>query len=373
VPYAPTAPGERLLELDVLRGLALFGVLLENLQHFAVPSYTAYAAGPHATALDLIALDAIRLLCDNKVYAIFAFLFGYGIALQMQRISSGFVGIHIWRMAVLFLIGVAHGMVWEGDILSTYALLGLLLIPLRKRSDGVLIAVGVGGFIAPALVSLGLLQWGDSLELAARDALSESIAVHTYPLRQTSFAFGAFALGLAGGRAGLLSNAARFTARTRRAFWPAAALGILCSGAAIPLLRSPGQGSLSGWGVGIEALLAVGTPALAFAYLYLAMRACTRPAWRPWLAPIADVGRTTLTNYLLQSTIGIGILARTGLGPLGPLTPPLGCAVAVLIFAGQVVVSRWWLSRFRFGPVEWFWRAVTYASLPPMRVEKPDA
>jgi len=373
VPHAPTAPGDRLLQLDVLRGLALFGVLLENLQHFVVPSYAAFAAGPAATALDHAALGAVRALCDNKVYAIFAFLFGYGVALQMRRVDSSFVGLQIWRMAILFLIGVAHMLLWDGDILTTYALLGVLLLPLRNRSNGVLGGVAIGGLVAPSLVFVGLVTWAGTLDLAVRNALAESVAAHTYSLRQSAFAFGAIALGLAAGRSGALSDPARFVARTRRALLPALLVGGVCNIAAVPLLRSPGQGSLSGSGAAIEILLAVGTPALAFAYIHLALALCARPSWSARLGPIADVGRATLTNYLLQSAIGVGVLAHTGLGPLGPITPPAGIVVAVALFAAQVAASRWWLARFRFGPVEWLWRAATYATLPPMRVARPGS
>jgi uncharacterized protein len=368
VPLAPTAPGERLVQLDVLRGLALFGVLLENLQHFVVPSYAAFAAGPDATWLDQTALGAVRLLCDNKVYAIFAFLFGYGIALQMRRTESGFVGIHLWRMAILFLIGVAHSMLWDGDILATYALLGILLLPLRNRRDSVLRSVTVGGLVAPSLVFLSLVAWAGTLDLTARDALAESVAAHTYPLRQSSFAFAAFTLGLASGRRGALADAARFVARTRSALVPALVVGGLCNIAALPLLDSPGQGSLSKSGIAIEVLLAIATPTLAFVYVHLALHLFTRPDWSARLRPIADVGRTTLTNYLLQSAVGVAVLARTGLGPLGPITPPVGIVLAVALFAAQVAASRWWLARFRFGPVEWLWRAATYGTLPPLRV-----
>lgn len=372
MPLAPTAPGERLLQLDVLRGLALFGVLLENLQHFVAPSYVAFVAGPDATGLDRGALGLIRLLCDNKVYALFAFLFGYGIALQVQRLDSSFVGIHLWRMAILFLIGVAHSLVWNGDILTTYALLGVLLLPLRNRPDRVLGAVAIGGLAAPSVVFLGLTAWASTLDPAARGALAESVALETYPLRQSAFAFGAFALGLAAGRRGALADPARFVARTRRALVPALLVGGLCNLAALPLLSSPGQGSLSGAGIAIEILVAVGTPALAFAYVHLALALCARPFWSARLGPIADVGRATLTNYLLQSAIGVGVLAHTGLGAFGPITPPVGIVLTLALFSAQVAASHWWLTRFRFGPVEWLWRAATYGTLPPLRIAGRD-
>ena len=85
------------------------------------------------------------------------------------------------------------------------------------------------------------------------------------------------------------------------------------------------------------------------------------------------MGRTTLTNYLLQSLIGMGILARTGLGPLGPITPRAGIALTCVLFGLQMAASRWWLARFRFGPAEWFWRSLAYGERQPLRLGSGEA
>lgn len=366
VSLAPTLPGERLAHLDVLRGLALFGVLLENLQHFVVPSYAVIAFAPEADALDRGAFALVRLLCDNKIYAIFAFLFGHGFALQLERASTssgGLVGVHLWRMGVLFLIGVAHSLVWTGDILSTYALLGVLLLGLRKLSDGGLWGVALLGFALPTLAGIALISWATQLDPDAFARLQGVLALQTYPTRQTSFAFGAFALGLLAGRRGLLSSPARTLAALRRALPLALMLGLACNLFALPLLTAPGQGSLSREGVWLEALLAVSTPALALSYVIGALLLCQRIA----LPRIAAVGRSTLSNYLLQSCLGVFVLAHTGLGPLGPITPASGILLTCAIFAAQVFASAAWLERYAFGPMEWVWRAASYGQLPPWR------
>ncbi len=363
---APTLPAERLTHLDVLRGLALFGVLLENLQHFVVPSYAAIALAPEASALDRGAFALVRLVCDNKIYTIFAFLFGHGVALQMLRaeaVGAPFVGLHLWRMAVLFLIGVAHSLVWTGDILSTYALLGMLLLPLRHRSDRSLIAVAALGFTLPTLVGAALTAWGAGLDIASLTRLQNSVALATYPTRQSAFAFGAFALGLLAGRRGLLASPAAAVSTLRVAIAPALLLGIACNLLALPLLTAPGQGSLSREGVWLEALLAIATPSLAFAYVVAALVLTQRFA----LSRVAAVGRSSLSNYLLQSCLGVGVLAHTGLGPFGPITPATGIGLTCLIFAAQTFMSAAWLDRWHFGPAEWLWRAASYGMLPAWR------
>lgn len=370
---APTAPGERLESVDVLRGLALFGVLLENLQHFVSPSYAAIVAAPEAGWLDHGGLWLIRFFCDNKVYLLFSLLFGYGIALQMLRSQASrahFVPLQLWRMGTLFLIGVAHAMVWSGDILSTYAVLGVLLLPLRRSSDRTLAIVCALGLAAPTLAVAALATFAPG-GAEARASLQGSLAALIYPWRQASFAFGMFALGLRAGRTGALTDPSAFTARARRYLAPALALGVAANLASLILLERVGAGRLSAEGALLEASVALGSPALAFCYVYAAAWGLTRPRLRARLLPLIAVGRTTLSNYLLQSLVGIGILAHTGLGPWGHVTPVSGIALSCAIFAAQVAASRWWLARFRFGPVEWLWRSVSYGTLQPLRAETP--
>lgn len=362
---SPTPPGERLESLDVLRGVALLGVLLENLQHFVEPSYEATALGPQGTGLDAAGLWLIRFACDNKVYLLFSFLFGLGFALQMRRAEeagAGFAALHLWRMVVLFLIGLAHGLLWDGDILTTYAILGVALLPLRSAPERLLAGIAALGLAAPSLLVATLAVGADSRVFA------EVVGSPLYPLRQTSFAFAAFAAGLAAGRGGLLADPARFTRRTRPWLWPLLAVGVVANALAATLLARVPQGQLDGGGVAIEVAVACGAPAFAFVATWATLRGLERPGLAGFLRRFIPVGRTTLSNYLAQSLIGVGILARTGLGPLGPVTPPAGILLTGLIFALQTAASRWWLARFRFGPVEWLWRSATYGAIQPLRI-----
>jgi uncharacterized protein len=370
---APTAPSERIESLDILRGIALFGVLLENMQHFVLPSYAAFVATPAAGALDRFGLAFIRFSCDNKVYLVFSFLFGYGIALQMLRsaaAATGFAGLHLWRMTGLLLIGLAHTLLWTGDILATYAGLGALLLLLRNRSERALHATCLGFLLAPALGLALLYAWAGAAELApeVRRALEAQVAGYIYPMRQSCFAFAMFALGLSAGRARRLTNPADFAASVRRLLPAALVLGLAGNLASVLLLESREAAPLSASALLAEAATAVGAPALAFCYVFATIWSLGRPALRARLLPVSAVGRATLSNYLLQSLIGVGVLARTGLGPFGAITPPAGIALTFLIFGLQIALSHWWLARFRFGPAEWLWRSITYGELQPLHV-----
>jgi uncharacterized protein len=357
----PTPPAERDAGIDVLRGVALFGVLLENLQHFASPTYAELVASGAASAADRLGLGAIRLLCDNKVYLLFAFLFGYGIALQMLRDArgGGFVAVHLWRMASLLLIGLANLLMWTGDILTTYAALGCALLPLRGRSDAALGRLAGGLLAAPTLAVAALAAGAGSLG-GSRAEVEAAVAGLVYPIRQSCFAFAMFALGLAAGRRRLLSDGAWLE---RAGALVAVALGTgLAGNLAFAVIEASPPPPLSVGAVAREATLAVAAPALAFAYAVIVLRAARR--WRrpDRLAPLAAVGRSTLTNYLAQSALGVGVVAR-----LGPVHPPAGLALALGIFALQLWASARWLARFRFGPVEWIWRWLAYGRREPLR------
>jgi uncharacterized protein len=365
VTLAPTPPAQRDAAIDVLRGVALFGVLLENLQHFAKPSYAELAASGAAMALDRLGLGAIRMLCDNKVYLLFAFLFGYGIALQMLRDArdeSAFVGLHLWRMACLFVIGLANLLMWTGDILTAYAVLGCLLLPLRHRSDAALVRIAGCLLVAPAVaIALAgpsaLLPWG-------RPEVEAAVAGLLYPVRQSCFAFAMFALGLAAGRRRLLSDAG-WTLRAGAALPLALGVG-LTGNLAFAIVEAHAPPPLSWAAVAREATLAVAAPALAFAMLLLVLRWARARAGRGLRRPLAAVGRTTLSNYLLQSAIGTGIVAR-----LGPIHPPAGLLLTLVVFAAQLWASTRWLARYRFGPVEWLWRSLAYGRREPLREALP--
>jgi uncharacterized protein len=352
---SPTDPGARLESLDVLRGAALLGVFVENAQHFFAPTHRQLVALPGAGLADHAALWLIEVACENKVYALFALLFGYGIALQMARTGARFTALHLWRMGILFLIGVFHQTyLWSGDILATYALLGVLLLPFRRLATRTLARAAGLALAAPALGLAALLATG------AGAPGSETVLAAGYPARQACFAFAMFLLGLAAGRArGAAADPARALGR-----WLPALLGVGIAGSiAYVALGDPSGGPALAWtGVLAEALIAIAAPALALGYAALLLRLLESPGWRRALAPLAAAGRLSLTNYLAQSLIGAFLLAR-----LGVVHPPLGIAISCAVFALQVLASRWWLARFRFGPVEWLWRALSYGKLPPLR------
>ncbi|MEW6252954.1 MAG: hypothetical protein AB1716_20135, partial [Planctomycetota bacterium] len=167
-PLRPVEAGERIVAVDALRGFALLGILLVNMGFFSAPFHDILLEGSRWPAWpDRAAEFAVRALAEGKFYVLFSLLFGVGMALQMQRAATrggGFSGYYVRRLAVLFVLGAAHALLlWYGDILTNYALVGLLLLLFRRRKDGTVLTWAAFIYALPLLlfaVMVGLLELG---------------------------------------------------------------------------------------------------------------------------------------------------------------------------------------------------------------------
>jgi uncharacterized protein len=419
-PLTPVAEGERIDVLDVLRGFALFGVLWSNLTWY----FSGYGhLQPDevmrlpTAALDPMVLELESFLVVNKFISIFSFLFGVGFALQMRRASERGTGVrrfYVRRMLWLFLFGVAHALlIWFGDILHLYAVLGLLLIAWVARSDRTLIGWGLAfAILVPVAVRAVLLglpnltaeaidpaaafetRWdaaaalkvafaeGSYTEVIRANAADVWAWLSTDDALTTGLAsFGKVLLGFWAGRTAILVRASTSQPDTepaktavtfmRRGLVWGLALGVLSQG--IPLVSGvlPALDAES-WAarVGETALWHIGVLAMAASYVCGVVLLFRRPAWRRPLRIFAPVGRMALTNYVGQSVICISLFYGFGLGWYGKVGPTAALGVALLVFAAQAIVSTWWLRLFRFGPAEWAWRSLTYGRRQPFRSQE---
>ena len=391
---AATGRAERIELLDALRGFALFGILLANILYWSgwgamTEEQRIAFAGAEAAAWQY---RFHHLLVDGKFYTIFSLLFGIGFALQIARLSArGMEGLRIYRRRVLVLLGIGlvHSwLIWDGDILTLYALLGLLLPFFHGWSERrLLIAATVLIFLVP-LAGMWLFErfgWEPHQHLfVLSNSIAESLGADTSPdkalewLRRDDFAgwaswqlsgtpfswalrleswripkvLGIMLIGMAVGRrlasAGLIENRGLL----RHVLVLGLAIGLPAS-AAYALL--PGQGQAD-W----PSL--IGTVPLALAYA-----AAFVLAW-PWARPVlrhfVPVGRMALTNYLTHSVIGLIFFYGIGFGLAGTIRPVGFYGVALLIFGAQLLFSRWWLSRHEQGPAEALWRLATYGRRP---------
>ncbi len=408
----PIQPSERAVVIDILRGFAVFGILLVNMLYFAHPAYLAVIdTGSGASPLDRAAGLLIAFFAEGKFFTLFSLLFGLGLAIQLQRAEAAgqsVVPLFVRRLLVLLVIGLAHAVLfWWGDILIYYALLGFLLLLFRNTPPHRLLRWAVAFLAIPLVMTAGGVALFElarttpegAVQLEAvlaeseaefRAAYQKALAVYSgrdfltmIPQRIADWAFATtgalfggmlflvlamFLVGLYIGKRQLLLNAAEHLPLFRRVFHWGAGIGL--AGNLLYVTLAHGESALElTWGtlIGLVSFL-IGAPALSLAYAAGIVVLTQRATWHKLIMPLAAVGRTALSNYLLQTLICTTIFYGYGLGLYGQIGPATGLALSIAIFGLQVPLSGWWVKRFRFGPVEWLWRSLTYGKLQPLRL-----
>lgn len=408
----PVAATERIETIDILRGFAIFGILLVNMAWFNSPVYLYVTDTQWWTGTaDRIAIWFIRFIAEGKFYSLFSFLFGLGLTLQMTRIESRgvrFVPFYRRRLFVLLLIGLVHGfLLWAGDILAAYAMLGFLLLifrpAMRDKPKTLVIWAAISLFIPVLLVGLGFaaIELGrmnpqaaeqidasfaqsaaeyealteQSFKAYSQGSYAEIMAQRTRDLGFMYFAmlflgpniFAFFLLGMYIGRHGFLENISTHISLIRRVMWFGLGMGILANTVFVIAREYSNPSVPSLLSFVHSAAFFVGAPAFCFFFVAAIIVLTQNKAWKNRLSPLVAVGRTAISNYLFQSLVCTTIFYSYGFGLYGKVGPALGILFTIAIFTFQVFLSRWWLQRFRFGPVEWLWRSVTYGKLQPMR------
>ena len=386
--------------MDFLRAFALLGIVITH-------STNGFLSGPSPTAADFndfsnadhLVSRLNNLLIAGKFFCIFAFLFGVSFAIQLDganRRDDGFAGRFAWRMVVLFAIGFVHAMFFSGDILTIYAVLGLLLIPVRKLGSRVLLVTGLvlalnlpGFFMNLARVdSTPRAQQstavGDPGARAMRDAvrefeiksagtLGELVKLNTTQSLEEKLeyevitgrlwiTFGMFLLGVCAWRAGLF----RQTTATRSFFRRMAlSCGIVTVLTSVIVHVHPGFQNRSA----VDALAGFAFSVRQFTLTAFYVSAMTLLFWyRPaWLSKaVAPLGRMSLTTYLAQSAFGIVAFYGIGFGFMQAFGVATCVALGTGFYVLQICFARWWLGRFTMGPVEWLWRSLTWFKLQPL-------
>jgi len=406
----PTQAHERIQAIDILRGFALLGIITINFSGAEVA---------RTGQLD----DAVRRLIDflvsSKFYTTFSFLFGLGFALQLLRArqkKSRIVPVYIRRMLALYLIGLIHAiLIWEGDVLLYYAVMGLLLILFRNLPGKVLLVfallaiafafwnylpsyppVRLDGYIParhdPEFQQQRYIERDLEYEKIAEVSQNYQWAVQygTYlqvvdarlqlykagrPFWSTYFwpeAFFMFLLGLYAGKRGVFYDLPGHRKFLRGVMWTALPLALVLNlyWAYGPRLFGQLYQNMPDWGGGLIDVLA--GPLGSLFYISSILLLVTKSKrWTRRLGVLRWVGRMPLTNYLMQSVIGTLIYYHYGLGLEARIGYLPGLGITMAVFALQIPMSWWWLQRFQFGPVEWLWRTLAYGKLQPMRLPKP--
>lgn len=432
----PIKSAERIAEIDILRGFALLGICVINLQDFLGPGGISGDSPMFPAWYDRTAEFLINLFGAGKFNAMFSFLFGVGFAIQMNRAAAknaSFATMYVRRLLALFLFGATHlVLLWQGDVLHVYAAIGLILILFRTLNDrwlwclmtltllGPLVWFGTRATPTPekqeanarqaydrGVETLKINGRGDYLippymPLAVRKArdMAHDVTIVPATVRVTAegsyrrgvvlrikdwvremrkggaIFWGIFAttliIGFIAGRRGVLQD---ISGHLRFIRWVTIVSGVIGLGiaavfATASLLARPGEQSSM---MGIVAILGYifGRPFLCAFYMGIIILLAQTDRFRRVLAPLALVGRMPLTNYLMHSVVFALLFYGYGLGLFYRIGPALSLPIAFTLYGIQVAYSNWWMKRFRFGPMEWLWRTLTYGNPPAMTTQSP--
>ena len=375
----PVAESDRILSLDLIRGVAVLGILLMNAVHFAYGgvAYRNISVAGSDTGLDMAVAMLGEIFVDQKFMGIFSLLFGAGIFLFIERAARREgrpILLNLWRNILLLGIGIIHMIIWEGDVLTAYALSAFVLLLLRRLPSRAMIVLGIGIFVAsalPALFAQGIVNGSDvSLEglWTPGDESLMSASVETQSLGGLLvLAYFMRALGLILAGAGLYQTGF-MQGRLSADFYKLTAVVGLGAGltlaAAGVIITYDADYTRSVAFVG-EIPNTLGTIPASLGYMSLIIL-WQKAGGLQWLKQrLIAVGRMALTNYLSQTVFGVVFLTYL----LADIE--FGRASVLLFILAVWLIQLWWsqawLNRFRFGPMEWLWRVGTYRARQPLR------
>jgi len=365
----------RALMPDYLRLVALFGIVVVNVQYMAFSSLQGFVDPGGATPADAVTLWLVNGLATLKTYGLFSFMFGVGLGFLMrsaERRGLAFGRVYRNRMLGLLALGIAHGcLFFPGDILVIYAVTGAVLYRFRNWSAGRLLRVGAALLLVqvaiapPILLSIPdapadmvalereIMTGGGIPEAILFRAIGFAFTLPAFLIVQGTAALGWFCLGLAAVKSGMIDNAAHpLWRRARR--W--------CLGPGIVL--SFGAAAAWQWGPGVAgAALAIAVaPVATLGYLGL-IAAIARPPG-PILSRALAAGGSSLTIYLGQSILLSTIFAGYGLGLWGAVDRATATGIALVVTIALIGLVAIWRMRFALGPFEWVLRRITYAGQP---------
>ena len=387
--------------IDAIRGFAILGILFANIQSWSGYKFLPYDT---LTTLPYYYLDSLfsslqLWVIDGKFYAIFSILFGVGFGIQYNKNEANdgpFVKGYRRRLAFLLLFGVVHMLLWSGDILTLYALLAFVLVMLRKTPTPYLLPLSM------VLLCWFLVSQFLHLQFAGPPETWTKLAHKHYPDMDPQKIVNAFAYGdwwnvfvtnlhniywrwldfIPNGRVsrvlGLFvlgfyfARSGYFVNQAHRFRWIVVygAIGLLLTYGAIIT-----NANISYWATDISSLLAkallvAAQVTLALCYMSILAFLYQSKRLNRFLWPLALIGRTAFTNYLLHTVIGMSIFYGVGFGLFGSLGLAQLWLLALVIYSAQVLVSSLWLRYFRQGPVEWLWRCLASTKWTPNRKSK---
>lgn len=394
---------DRIIILDVLRGFALMGILVAHFAAGMLPQ--AVYESVASSAIDNVLLTIINIFVQSKFYTIFSFLFGLSFALQLglaRQKGGNFLGRYAWRLIVLGIIGFIHHIHWRGDILTIYVLLGFGLLLFHNLPDKILLTIALllvlnvptrvtelyRSFNAQSPDKARTEQEANHRNAEAEEyynmikqgsytqMLKDNLEGFTYKMEfqvesgRIYITLGLFLLGLYAGRRKFFENLIEHRLFFKKLFKYCGFATLALIGIAILLfvvIQVPFDNPLVAFIGGF--IYDVASAAMTFFYIAGVTLLFGRIRWRNILLHLAPVGRLALTTYIVQTVIGLFIfyhISGYGLGLIGEIGGALTILMTISVFLLQIVFSRWWLSKFQYGPLEWVWRSLTLLRVQPL-------
>lgn len=395
----PTKAKERVVFLDVLRGFALVGILFAN-----ILSWSGIKFLPFQDIINLgnIEVDQelyqyLKFFVDTKFYTVFSLLFGVGFYMQISknRDNPGFPKFYMKRLSLLLIIGILHTLIWSGDILMLYALMGMVLLVLRKIPESKAIWTGLAFYFFPIVLdAIYMFTFATELPILEKTALkvypdmlpeevvagfqSETFWVtfktnfHNVIWRWYDFipsgrpfkVLGLFLIGY------FLYSVDFFTVHAKKLKYILLFLciGLAFTGISMYLKGSVASFSKSWMDILDKVIHEIGQLSLSLSYVCILSRLVdTFPKFFAfnWLK---NYGRMSLTSYLGHTVLGIlAFYPIIAWGYFGELTLEQVYYLAILLLTIQLLFSNVWFIFFHFGPVEWLWRCATFGKWFPIR------
>ncbi len=395
----PVPPGERIAVIDALRGVALIGIIVANMRGFNSAVEVYYRPDlVWNSAADLLTQAAIDVFVTGKFIAIFAVLFGLGFAVQLTRAAGRgqpFTATYVRRMIVLLGFGAAHAfLLWWGDILLSYAAMGLVLLLIRKHVEETLLNWSLYLYCLPLFFFLGfaalnlMAGGGTAPSPPSHEAIARAVHIYAHGGLREIFAqrladwqafnsaslftlpriLGLFLFGYWLWRTRLFQDPAPVLPQLRRWLPWMLLTGLTASVVYVAIFNLWSGDAMAPTLPNVVMWVAssIGTPALSLFYGSSVILAFQGATGRRLLMPFTYVGRMALTNYILQSAICTWIFYSWGWGWFGRVSPLAGLGLSIAIYSLQVVLSVVWLRWFRYGPLEWLWRSLTYLHPQPL-------
>jgi len=395
----PVEPKQRIEILDILRGFALLGIIFNNILYFSGYSFIPYAELQQTPThhLDEKIYILQEIIVSGKFYTLFCMLFAAGFYLQLSKNKNNtidFLTTFRRRLFILLLIGMIHILIWFGDILFLYALIGYILILFRNTRTRNLFKWSLFFLLLPVLIDFALMPFFHvSDTIAAENHVSIAhtnypdmtaeevfkifkygtireifvLNIHNYVWKWLSYilsrrfftVLGIFLLGY------YLSETGFFQERTKstKLLMSSIVIGLSASIAAEMMGESQFQFPPTLSSMVYKILLLSGQIFLCFFYIAFIYKIIQTPIGKRMLNYLKPVGRMALTNYISQTVLLIIFFYNFGFNFFGELGLITICGIAISVLVMQIIASNIWLKYFQYGPLEWVWRCLTYKKI----------